>query len=338
MVFVSHPFGYRADIELRLEELSVPLRMERMVRFFFQSMTKYDVFHFNFGGSLLSNFRFPFLPDVGLLKSAGKKVFISYQGCDGRLKSSARCQFEHSACQSGECGNTWCNWAIDLIRRRRARVFSRKADAIFCLNPDLCRFVRRGVFLPYANVNIRQWFPEAASQSRRGKEVVVLHAPSDRRIKGTSYIENALGRIQVLHPNVVLDLLEGVPHAQVRDRMKKADIVIDQLLVGWYGGIGVEAMALGKPVISYIREEDLRFVPAGMARDLPVVNANIQNLERVVTELIQDEPARKVLGERGRAYVEKWHDPLKIAQTTLAFYQGSGSTVLEHSSLQSKAI
>ena len=49
-------------------------------------------------------------------------------------------------------------------------------------------------------------------------------------------------------------------------RYRDADIVVDQLLAGWYGGFAVEAMALGKPVIAYLRESDLHHVPAGDAR------------------------------------------------------------------------
>ena len=48
---------------------------------------------------------------------------------------------------------------------------------------------------------------------------------------------------------------------------------MDQLFAGWYGGVAVEAMALGKPVLAYIRDEDLKFVPSKMASDLPIVRA-----------------------------------------------------------------
>ena len=34
---------------------------------------------------------------------------------------------------------------------------------------------------------------------------------------------------------------------------EEADIVIDQVLIGWYGGFGVEVMKMGKPLAVYIR-------------------------------------------------------------------------------------
>jgi len=285
-------------------------------------MSEYDIFHFNFGASLLSNFRFPFIPDLGLLTAMGKKVFVTYQGCDARMKSYTQSKCEYSACHPGVCKNQWCNWAMDKIRTRRTRIFSRKADAIFCLNPDLCRFVPGGVFVPYAHLDLREWMTDKSEGSEKRNETVVLHAPSDRNIKGTAYIEKSLRRLRGQIPNVVLDLAEGVPHTQIKERIKKADIVIDQLLVGWYGGLAVEAMALGKPVVSYIRKEDLRFIPAEMANELPVVNANPGNLDTVLQGLVQDVGRRQVLGKKGRAYVEKWHDSVKVAQTMLRYYEG----------------
>ena len=72
-------------------------------------------------------------------------------------------------------------------------------------------------------------------------------------------------------------LIEGLSHSEARHLYQTADLLVDQLFVGWYGGLAVECMALGKPVICYIREEDLAFLPAQMRQDLPIINATAQN-------------------------------------------------------------
>ena len=81
-------------------------------------------------------------------------------------------------------------------------------------------------------------------------------------------------------------------------------------------------MALGKPVICYIREDDLKFIPPQMREDLPVINATPTNIYEVLKEWLtvrrKELPA---LGNRSRAYVEKWHDPLKIAAQLKADYE-----------------
>ena len=90
---------------------------------------------------------------------------------------------------------------------------------------------------------------------------------------------------------------------------------MDQLIVGWYGGLAVEAMALGKPVIAYIRQEDLHFIPHQMKKDLPIIQAEPDTIYAVL-EKVLNMPRTEILNiaHKSRAYVERWHDPLAIAR------------------------
>jgi glycosyltransferase involved in cell wall biosynthesis len=97
---------------------------------------------------------------------------------------------------------------------------------------------------------------------------------------------------------------------------------VDQLLAGWYGGLAVELMALGKPVISYIRESDLKFIPQEMRKDLPIISAAPATIYSVLKEWLtvrRDELPK--VGQSSRAYVEKWHDPVKIAARLKSEYE-----------------
>ena len=58
-----------------------------------------------------------------------------------------------------------------------------------------------------------------------------------------------------------LELVEAKPFWEALQIYGSGDIIVDQLLAGWYGGFAVEAMALGKPVIAYLRAEDLTLIP-----------------------------------------------------------------------------
>ena len=90
--------------------------------------------------------------------------------------------------------------------------------------------------------------------------------------------------------------------------------MVDQLLCGWYGGLAVELMALGKPVICYIREADLQFIPAEMRQELPLINATPGTIYDVLKEWLTVRRDRlPQVGRQSRDYVETWHDPLKIA-------------------------
>jgi hypothetical protein len=63
---------------------------------------------------------------------------------------------------------------------------------------------------------------------------------------------------------------------------KEADIVIDQMIIGWYGLKSVEALAAGRQVICYIDKHLESFLFA----DCPIFNANINTLEAQILQCI----------------------------------------------------
>ena len=56
---------------------------------------------------------------------------------------------------------------------------------------------------------------------------------------------------------------------------KEADIVIDQMIIGWYGLLTVEALAAGNMVVAYI-EESLK---EQLFPDCPIKIADLNSLE-----------------------------------------------------------
>jgi len=80
-------------------------------------------------------------------------------------------------------------------------------------------------------------------------------------------------------------------------------------------------MALGRPVICNIRADGLKFLPPGMADDLPIIRAESETLVEVLRDWLtarRGELARR--GEDSRRFVEKWHDPRDVARGLLADY------------------
>ena len=68
---------------------------------------------------------------------------------------------------------------------------------------------------------------------------------------------------------VELDIVEGVPHDEARERYARADIVVDQLNAGWHGVFALEAMALGKPVVTLPEAGRRRAERRGLRRPHP---------------------------------------------------------------------
>jgi glycosyltransferase involved in cell wall biosynthesis len=152
----------------------------------------------------------------------------------------------------------------------------------------------------------------------------VCHAPSHRGVKGTSFILGAVEQLQRDGYSIDLQILENLSHDLVLQRISECDIFIDQLHHGWYGGVAVEAMALGKPVICFIREKDLIYVPELMVSDLPIIHSSPDLIYQTLRNLLSQSHSSLVqIGKNSRHFVEVWHDPMKITREILSFYWDS---------------
>ena len=305
---------YPVDVDLAAKPGSLWSDLTKRLAFMAKALRRYDVFHFNFGQSfapMLGRFGF----DLPLLRRLGKKVYVTFQGCDARQHSYCRQNFELSCCGE-QSGPGLCTPDQDLRKQRRVAFSRRHAHRVFALNPDLMHVVEGAEFVPYAAV--RPQAIESSPPKNSGKPVV-LHAPTNRAVKGTEHVIAAMAN---LTPRFDVDfrLVENLPHAEAMELYRSADLVIDQLRVGWYGAFAVELMAMGKPVVAYLREQDLTFLPDEMAHDLPIVRATPSTVESVVAELLARPDRLRDIGARSRAYVEKWHDPAAIAKRMVEVY------------------
>ncbi len=254
--------------------------------------------------------------DVAFLKRTGKGIVVTYQGDDAR--QGDYCLENHDITIAKEVDEDYYTARSDARKRRQIARFRRYADRIYAVSPDLLSFVPAAKFLP-ASRDVRQWTPHYPAPRARPR---VLHAPSHRGVKGTRFLLEAADRLQREGVPFDLTLIENLPNQEALQRYREADLVVDQLLAGWYGGFAVEAMALGKPVIAYLRESDLDVLPQEMRAELPVIDANPETIYAVLKEWLT--VRRHALAERGRAgraYVERWHDARAIAKRLIGDYE-----------------
>lgn len=342
VVFRSSVYAYPAD-EI-LWPAGDPLwRFEaRRWNLLWRALRDFDVIHFNFGMSILPHWvpdhadalkgvpplvrrayqlyaKLFELRDLPLLKQAGKVIVVTYQGNDARQGDYCREHFAISPVPEVDPSE----YPPELDRRKRWKIatFARYADRIYALNPDLMHVLPPQTrFMPYAHIDLAEWTPRPEASS--SDVPVVLHAPSHRGMKGTRFILEAVERLQREGVPFEFVLVEGLSHAEARNLYQRADLLIDQLLCGWYGGLATELMALGKPVICYLRDGDLGFIPEAMRQELPIIQAEPATLEAVLREWLT--VRRHELPERGRAsraFVERWHDPKTVAASLKADYE-----------------
>ena len=155
---------------------------------------------------------------------------------------------------------------------------------------------------------------EPAPPSGRERPVV-LHAPSSRSRKGTEYVVAACERL-----GVELEIVEGLDHRAAFERYRAADIVVDQLNAGWYGVFAIEAMALGKPVVTFLHEEAVRRTEEAFGVEVPIVSATKDTLADVLRTLVESPEERARVGAASRAYVERVHDAERVADRLLDLY------------------
>lgn len=193
---------------------------------------------------------------------------------------------------------------------------------MFAVTPDLMYFLpeEKTQFLPQCPAG---WYHIEPQPYKIDKRLKIVHAPTERGAKGTKYIIKSLERLKSKYKNIEIILIENVPYRRALEIYKEAHLVIDQVLIGWYGNVGTEAMRMGKPVAVFIREADLKFVPQDMAKDVKetVININPFNMESVLSKYIENP---ELLYEKSKAsleYVHRWHDPIHIAKITKATYE-----------------
>jgi glycosyltransferase involved in cell wall biosynthesis len=348
VAFRSSYLRYEVDEYLWDDRDNLFTREIKRWKLLVRALKDFDIIHFNFGSSIMpswtplrgtgytKNFRslagqlvgriircyarlFE-LRDLPLLKRAGKGIVVTYQGTDARQRDFCLDNFPITYFNEVDTGRFPTE--TDAHKRYKIATFARYADRIYALNPDLLHVLpSKAEFLPYARIDLREWQPVNKDDANLENPVLV-HAPTHRRAKGTHYILEAVARLRAEGIPFEFVLVEGLPHTEARRIYHRADLLIDQLLAGWYGGLALELMALGKPAISYIREGDLQFLPEQMRSDLPIINATPTTVYSVLKEWLT---IRKYelpdVGRRSRAYVEQWHDPLKTATRLEHEYQ-----------------
>lgn len=268
-------------------------------------LLRHDVFHFHFGRTLIP----PHNLDLPLYRALGKKLVFHFHGCDVRNRAHMLATHPWSTCT--EC-DPFC------IPARQQRVLGEArahAHARLVSTPDLLESV------PGAEqVHVAAWLPDYEPQPFRETPKLVLHAPTNRLIKGTKYVEAAFERLRPRFPGVEFRTVEKLPWRELRDLMAQCDVLVDQTFMGWYGMVAVEAMAMARPALAYVRPG---FEP--LTNGCPVVRITVDTLEHELAALLDDAPRRRALGEAGRAYVEREHDAHVIARRLIALYQRIGA-------------
>ena len=279
------------------------IKMMRYLPRIFSLINWADVIHWHFGESALPRYLDFYwsrlLRKPGVVEFWGSDIRIAeVESKDNPYYAEARRQGQYPHIDS-----------FDSSVEQQLR-FSHAGHNCILSCQSLYPYIQPGLFKKIHYVRQRVFLPGFHPQYPRANQVrpIVVHSPSNPGVKGTSAVLSAVKALSNQF-NFEFRLVQGMPRNQALQVVSECDIFLDQFIGGGHGIAALEAMALGKPVVCYIKPSMIDKYPP----DLPIVNANIDNLQELLSELLVDGQRRHDLGRRGRAYVEKHHDANKIA-------------------------
>jgi glycosyltransferase involved in cell wall biosynthesis len=291
------------DFDRHVEEFGPPndIGQPSRLELFKWVLRRGDVFLRYYDLGFLRATEFQWL-ESALMRVAGKKMVVSPFGSDIAVKGylditeeSVYADYPELPAQS------------EAIRERVVHT-SKWADLVI-QNTQHGFQPRCDVYWPtQVGIDERLWEVSAdASGDADGHdgEVVVIHAPNHRAIKGTEHLLEAIRDLQEEGLRIRLELLEKRSNEEVRETMRSSDIVVEQLIAG-YALFGIEGMAAGKPVLS-----NMSWMPAEMRNDAieecPIVDTNAETLRENLRAIAEDPARRRDLGRAGRQFVLRYH-------------------------------
>ncbi len=258
-----------------------------------------DVFHFHFGTSLTLDYS-----DLKLLKELGKKVIMQYWGSDVRLYSKAKEINPYAKVK---------NMNEDIIKRKLEFISKYISDCI--VDYELAEYVKdyhSNVHYSRVAIDLNKYKYIDKTHNER---LLIVHAPTSPEIKGTEYVLKAIDELKEKY-DFDFKLIHGMPHNEAKKWYEKADLVIDQILLGGHGVFAVEAMAMGKPVICWISD----FMKEKYPKELPIISANPDNIKEKIEYILNNRDMLSGIGKKGRSYAEKHHDSSKVCDDLIKTY------------------
>jgi glycosyltransferase involved in cell wall biosynthesis len=152
------------------------------------------------------------------------------------------------------------------------------------------------------------------SLSKR-RRLKIVHSPTHRQVKNT---DDFLSAVAGLEADV--DLIEWTDHTSCLQRKARADIVFDQLHIG-YALSAIEAFAMGIPVVSGAFDPAILNLMIYTFGYLPFYLTDGSRLRQRLEDMIRDERLRQEFGRLGRYHVDRWHDEVKVADQLVKVYE-----------------
>jgi hypothetical protein len=282
---------------------------------FLSDLLSSDVIHWVYGGNSMGTKVL-----LHFVRFLNKKKFVEFSGTDIRILEKMCGDVEHLNFDelSSEFKHLMGTRETSIKTQER---FSKAGFYPLPSYPELVDYILPEYFPSFKLVSRSVDLKKLKLCQTNNTKPLIVHAPSNSIVKGTKYVSEAAERL-VSEGLADYRLISNMSHAEALKLLESADIVVDQIMAGDYGVLAIEAMALGKPVVCFIRPRVLKYYRENF-EGFPIINADVSNIYEVLRNQIAQKENFQKIGERGREFVEKYHDPMKNAKKLISIYSGN---------------
>lgn len=286
-----------------------PLKLLRRAAFLAGIPSRFSLVHYH--GSHLLRGSAHHLLEGPFLASRNIPMIISFGGGDARIVEMARARNPYFYRQPDS--------ARDESIRAYLRAVSRyvRYAATDCEMAEYVEPYFEKVFTFRQPVDLKRFNYRVPNLDR---PPIFLHVPTEPYVKGTEEIVAAFDTLKTEGLCFEFRLKRRLTQVEFYKELASCDVYVDELRCGSHGVTAVEAMAAGKPTVTYIRSDLIDKYPT----EMPLVNANPDTILAVLRQLILDPTGRSDVACRSRQYAEQYHDATVVARDMLDTYRQIG--------------
>tara|TARA_B100000212_G_scaffold45845_1_gene29597 strand:- start:13860 stop:14933 length:1074 start_codon:yes stop_codon:yes gene_type:complete len=307
------------EIDGPSDKISKPNKVSKIffrLKYFCLALIRFDIINCHAGASLL-----PLNLDLPFLKLFGKKVIFHYYGSEVRLlKLSKSINPFFSLLGKDEKHKSF----LDLKKILKLKWHSlwvnaalAPRDTNYFVSYCYSKSVEGSLWCGNIFVSdIEKQFSEFKDQ----KSIpTIIHCPTNRATKGSDYVKKTIDKL--LQDGYKFKYIEK--EKIEREKLlqiiyEEVDIVLDQFLVGSFGNLALETLALGKVSVSYLNETLCK----DFSDDCPIVSASVESLYDVLSELIPNQARRVEISKLGKVYIKANLDKQEIMRRLNQIYVG----------------
>jgi len=304
-------FGFEADFAVRAADIARnPVWQDRQRRRILRGFTHVLV---ESGRRLWGPRQTP-REQIEAMRDAGLTVGLVFHGSDIRIPSL------HAAMEAASpfIGDRYPDTEkLERLTRANHALVSESELPVFVSTPPLLDHLSTATWLPVV-IDPDPWERAAARPPLERSRPIVVHAPSNRGLKGTELITDALTALDA-QGAIEYREVTGVPASQMVALYAQADIVVDQFVLGEYGVAACEAMAAGRVVVSHFAERHRALVAEAAGMQLPIVESGAHEVAEVIRRVLDQRDAHQDLAAAGPRFVRTLHDGRASARALAPF-------------------